>query len=81
MNPNHLLTQISLFTIISSILILPLGQNKHAETEVFICKGKGSKKYHYTKSCRGLSRCSTKTYKVTLKRAKELKRTLCGWED
>lgn len=51
------------------------------DTDVYICKGKGSKKYHYTKTCRGLSRCSTKVYEVTLKKAKEMKRTLCGWED
>ena len=81
MSPNPLLIQISLFTIILSILLLPLNQNKDVETEVFICKGKGSKKYHYSKSCRGLSRCSTKIYTVTLKKAKEINRTLCGWED
>ena len=51
------------------------------ETKVYICKGKSSKRYHYKKNCRGLSNCSTKTYEVTLKEAKELKRTLCGWED
>lgn len=51
------------------------------DTNVFICKGKSSKKYHLKKNCRGLSNCSTKTYEVTLKEAKELKRTLCGWED
>ena len=51
------------------------------EAQVYICKGKGSKRYHYTKSCRGLSRCSTKTYEITLKNAKEMGRTLCGWED
>jgi hypothetical protein len=51
------------------------------DSDVYICMGKGSKKYHYTKSCRGLSRCSTKTYEVTLKKAKEMGRTLCRWED
>ncbi len=51
------------------------------ETNVYICKGKGSKKYHYNKYCRGLSRCSTKIYQVTLPKAKEMGRTLCGWED
>lgn len=51
------------------------------ETKVYICKGKGSKRYHYDKHCRGLSRCSTKIYEVTLQKAKEMGRTLCGWED
>ena len=51
------------------------------DTKVYICKGKSSKKYHYKKNCRGLSNCSTETFEVTLKKAIELKRTLCGWED
>jgi len=51
------------------------------QTEVYICKGKYSKKYHYKKKCRGLSNCSTSTYKVKLSEAKNLGRTLCGWED
>ena len=48
---------------------------------VYICKGKDSKRCHYDKHCRGLSRCSTKIYEVTLAKAKEMGRTLCGWED
>ncbi|WP_053989827.1 hypothetical protein [Mangrovimonas sp. TPBH4] len=52
-----------------------------AETNVYICKGKYSKKYHYNKSCRGLSNCSTDIYKVSLEEARDLQRTLCGWED
>ena len=51
------------------------------ETQVYICKTKSSKKYHYSKSCRGLSRCSTTIEGVTIKKAKALGRTLCGWED
>lgn len=52
-----------------------------SEIEVYICKGKGSKRYHYSKHCRGLSNCSTKIYEVKLSQAKALQRTLCGWED
>jgi len=51
------------------------------ETKVFICNTKSSKKYHLKKNCRGLSNCSTETFEVTLDKAKELKITLCGWED
>lgn len=53
----------------------------NSDTTVYICMGKGSKKYHYRKNCRGLSNCSTKIHEVTLKKAKEMDRTLCGWED
>ncbi|WP_298501810.1 hypothetical protein [uncultured Maribacter sp.] len=51
------------------------------ETQVYICNTKSSKKYHYSKSCRGLSRCSASIEDVTIKKAKALGRTLCGWED
>ena len=51
------------------------------DTDVYICKGPQSKKYHYTKSCQGLRNCSTDIYKVTLTEAKELGRGLCGFED
>lgn len=52
-----------------------------AFTEVYICKGPYSKRYHYNKNCRGLSNCSTSIYKVTLTDAKKIGRTLCGYED
>ncbi|WP_418499217.1 hypothetical protein [Flagellimonas sp.] len=72
-----------------SILFLPLlfvlttsiNRATSLDTNVFVCMGKGSKKYHYRKSCRGLSNCSTKIHEVTLAKAKEMGRTLCGWED
>ena len=50
-------------------------------TTVYICTGKSSKKYHYNKSCRGLSNCKASIKKVDLETAKEFGRTLCGWED
>lgn len=70
-------------TFIGLILTLFLFNQRipFVETNVYICKGKGSKRYHYTKSCRGLSNCSTKIYEVPLSKAKEIGRTLCGWED
>ncbi|MGJ8664732.1 MAG: hypothetical protein ACSHW7_00045 [Patiriisocius sp.] len=57
------------------------GFTSSIESNVYICKGPESKKYHYKKDCRGLSRCSTNTYKVTIAEAKKIGRTLCGWED
>ncbi len=56
-------------------------RNTTVKGNVFICKGPGSKRYHYKKYCRGLKSCSTKIYEVSLSKANELKRTLCGWED
>ena len=48
---------------------------------VYICKGKSSKKYHFKKNCRGLSNCSTDVFEVSMEEAKKLGRGLCGWED
>ena len=50
-------------------------------TYVYICKGPKSKCYLYESNCRGLSRCSTNIYKVTLDCTKDLGQTLCGLED
>jgi len=63
------------------LMLLSFAKPTLEETNVYICKGKGSKKYHYVKSCRGLSRCSTKIYEVSLSKAREIGRSLCGWED
>lgn len=51
------------------------------ETYVFICKSTGSKRYHLTKTCRGLSPCKHTIEKVTKKSAEKIGRTLCKWED
>ncbi|WP_215957817.1 MULTISPECIES: hypothetical protein [Cellulophaga] len=66
-----------LLVLFFSSFSMPLNEG----TNVYICKGKSSKKYHYKKACRGLSNCSTKTYQVPLTEAREMGRTLCGWED
>lgn len=70
-----------LLTILFCLSLHSFDSSFHQETLVYICKGKGSKKYHFSSSCRGLSRCSTKIFKVTLQKARAMGRTLCGWED
>jgi len=52
-----------------------------AEDNVFICGSTGAKKYHYNENCRGLSSCSHGVVKKSIKQAKGLGLTLCGWED
>lgn len=51
-----------------------------SQQQVYICKGKSSKKYHKSSNCRGLNSCSTSIYKVSLKEAKEIGRTACKIE-
>ena len=50
-------------------------------TEVYVCNGKSSKRYHYKKNCRGLSNCRSSISKLSIEEAKRRGRTLCGWED
>lgn len=49
-------------------------------TDVYICNSPKAKKYHLSKTCRGLSNCSYQTVKITLEKAKKDGKTLCGWE-
>ena len=67
--------------LITCVAVLFTAASHTVHTKVFICKGPKSKRYHYKKDCRGLSRCSTKIYEVSKTEAKDLGRTLCGWED
>ena len=47
---------------------------------VYLCEGPASKVYHASPDCRGLSRCSTKIYKVTLQEAVKMGRRPCKIE-
>ena len=64
-----------------SILLVSTSSFKVVASDVYICKGAYSKKYHYSKTCRGLSNCKATIEKTTISAAKNLGRTLCGWED
>jgi serine/threonine-protein kinase RIO1 len=55
--------------------------NSITANDVYICKGKSSKKYHYKNNCSGLSNCSTNIYNVSITEARNMRRTLCGSED
>lgn len=51
------------------------------QQEVFICPSKNGKKYHFIKTCRGLSNCQSPIKKISLTDAKRIGKTICGWED
>lgn len=56
--------------------------NETQKTAVYICNSDGATKYHYSKNCRGLSKCTHTISKVTIDEArKKGKKTLCGYED
>lgn len=57
-----------------------VAKEQSQNSEVYLCDSSGGKKYHFTKSCRGLSNCEHKIIKVSLKKAKGMGKTLCGWE-
>lgn len=66
--------------LISSVL-LTFSFSSSTYYNVYICDSKGAKKYHLKEDCRGLSNCKAEIKKITLTKAKELEKTLCGWED
>jgi hypothetical protein len=69
--------------ILLAFTILPAfhGFTSSTANDGYVCKGKSSKKYHYKTNCRGLSNCSTNIYNVSIIEARNMGRTLCGWED
>ena len=48
--------------------------------QVFIGKGPSSKVYHKSDRCKGLSKCSTEIYNVSIEEAKKLGRRACKIE-
>ena len=69
------------------VLILLVGQlfdiqafekeNSFRETYVYICTGPKSKKYHSTRKCKGLNKCTKDIVEVTKSYAVEIGRTAC----
>jgi hypothetical protein len=49
--------------------------------EVYVCGSKDVKKYHYSKTCRGLNACKHEIVKKSKSDAENLGLTLCGFED
>ncbi|MBD8081879.1 hypothetical protein IC610_05495 [Chryseobacterium sp. GCR10] len=67
--------------LVSFAVILNLTGSTIKKSDVYLCDSPGGKKYHYDKSCRGLSNCKHEIIKVSLKKAQTLGKTLCGFED
>ncbi|OXG01577.1 hypothetical protein BC749_104112 [Flavobacterium araucananum] len=63
------------------VLFVFLMSFRPLEASVYICGSTGAKKYHFNENCRGLSACSHGTVKTSIKQARGLGLTLCGWED
>jgi hypothetical protein len=70
---------IALFTSFSSHPLLMAAATSQTDS-VYLCEGPYSKVYHASPDCRGLSRCSTKIYKVTLALALKEGRRPCKIE-
>lgn len=70
-------------SFISGLLLfnLPYFSSPVYEKNVFLCNSTGGKRYHFTKTCKGLSNCKHEIIKVTLSEAKKRGKTICGWED
>lgn len=70
-----------LFINVILLLVFISATSFYSINTVYICTGKYSKKYHYVSDCRGLSNCKSSIKEVSLTEAKNIGRTLCGWED
>lgn len=71
-----LLMSLALLTTSASVNVTTLSYK-----DVFICASKGGKKYHFSKTCRGLNACKATIKKMTIEEAKKIGKTICGWED
>lgn len=49
------------------------------EKEVYVCMGPQSKRYHKTKSCKGIKNCSKDIKKMSISEAESKRRTPCGY--
>jgi hypothetical protein len=66
--------------LLSILLISFLASFNTIGNDVFVCKGPSSKVFHKSNRCKGLSKCSTEVYQVTLEEAKKLGRRACKIE-
>ena len=73
------------FILLISLAVITGSATVNIPTEpfqdVFICDSRNGKKYHFTKTCRGLNACKASIKKLSLADAKKLGKTICGWED
>ena len=63
--------------VIVTLLLCSLGGNPI----VFVCDNPTTEVYHLDENCRGLKKCKQEVKKITLDRAKSLKKRLCNFED
>ena len=66
--------------VLSFLIISILVSFSLVESGVFICKGPKSMVYHKSDRCKGLSKCSTEIYNVSIEEAKKLGRRACKIE-
>lgn len=73
------------FILLISLAVLTSSATVNLPTvtyqDVFICDSKNGKKYHFSKTCRGLNACKASIKKLSLTEAKKIGKTICGWED
>ncbi|WDF67674.1 hypothetical protein PQ465_15340 [Sphingobacterium oryzagri] len=71
---------IPLFNLALNFICCTEEVSKVKSDTVYICGSGKGKKYHLTAHCRGLSNCSAKAVKTTLKQATREGKTRCAWE-
>jgi hypothetical protein len=51
------------------------------QTDAYICVSPNAKKYHFSRSCSGLQKCTHTIKKTTVAEAKKIGYTICLLED
>lgn len=64
-------------TFLLAISVYTFSLAPSQSTAVYICVSPTGKKYHYSKNCRGLQRCTHEIRKTTVDDAKKLNYTVC----
>lgn len=67
--------------LITLLFLFTINFQTYIVSDVYICDSKDAKKYHYSKTCRGLNACKHNIIKKTKSDSQNLGLTLCGWED
>lgn len=69
-----------LLVVCTFLVVLSSFGSRGEPTSVYICDSPYATKYHYNKSCEGLSKCIHEIKQLTLTEAQEKKYSLCGYE-
>lgn len=70
----------TIFLATLSLCFFAVSTGKSDRTEVYVCSGKLSKKYHFSKDCNGLKNCDVSLKTLPINDARSLGKVPCNWK-